>query len=141
MKSSLWFTVVFAFVASTAFAAGLSDKKKWKAAEKDVKEKVTEAEKACGSKLKVTFEQDTFKGWNETLSLGGSCGNAAEGLGEMCSKDADNKAEGAKITSITCKAGETASLTVKGSSITYVMDLASGGWPSSKIAEELEKAL
>lgn len=139
MKFSL--LCALALVASVAFAGGLADKKMWKKAEAEVKEKVDAAQTACGSKIKITWDQGSFKGWNETLSLGGSCGNAPEGLAEMCGKDADSKAEGAKIHTIHCKGGETASLTVKGADMTYVMDIASGGWTSTKIAEELEKAL
>lgn len=141
MKVTLLSTVLVAMLSSSLFAAGLADKKKWKAANADMKDKIEAANAACGTKVTVTFDEKTFKGWNETLSLGGSCGNAAEGLTDFCAKDADNKTEGAKIKTIQCKAGETASLTVSGSAMTYVMDIASGGFTSAKIVEELEKAL
>jgi hypothetical protein len=141
MKVTLFSTVALALLCSSVFGAGLADKKKWKAAKADMKDKIEAAEKACGSQLKVSFDEKSFTGWNETLSLGGSCGNAVEGLSDFCGKDEDNKAEGAKIKSIACKAAKTASLKVDGDAMTYVMDIESGGWTSSKIAEELEKAL
>lgn len=139
MKFTMIATLI-AFVSATGFAGGLAEQKKWKKANEELAPYIDEAQKACGSKIKVKFDGD-FKGWNETISLSGSCGNAAQGLGYLCAKDADNKAAGAKITSITCKSGKTASLTVKGNAMTYVMDTESGGMTSQQIADQLEKTL
>jgi hypothetical protein len=139
MKFSI-VAIVICLASSPLFAGKLAGKNKITKANREVAALVEQAQTDCGTKLEVKFEGE-FAGWNETISLGGSCGNAAQGLGYMCLKGADNKTEGAKIKKIVCTSGKEAKVTVNGSTINYVMDVESGGMTSEQIAVKLEEIL